>query len=67
MDLTRGKYQILGADDTTETANIKAMIDSAPETEPTLAQYPNKLAFLKAKLRWQMAKKYSGSQEIPNE
>jgi hypothetical protein len=59
MDLSRGKYQILSADDTTETANIKAMIDSAPEHEPTPAQYPTKLAYLKAKLRWQVAKKYA--------
>lgn len=58
MDLSRGKYQILSTDDTTETANLKAMIDSAPETEPTPEQYPNKIAYLKAKLRFQMAKKY---------
>jgi hypothetical protein len=58
MDLTRGKFQILTSSDTTETANIKAMIDSAPETEPRLEQYPNKIAYLKAKLRFQMAKKY---------
>jgi len=65
MDLTRGKYQILSADDTTETANIKAMIESAPDQEPTLASYPNKIAYLKAKLRWQMARKYS-SQDTPD-
>lgn len=59
MDLTRGKYQILSGDDTTESANIKAMIDSAPEHEPTPDQYPSKIAYLKAKLRWQMSKKYS--------
>ena len=61
MDLSRGKFQILSSTDTTETANLKAMIDSAPEAEPTLAQYPNKVAFLKAKLRWQMKQKYSSS------
>jgi len=58
MDLSRSKFRILSEDDTTETANIKAMIDSAPEHEPSLEQYPNKIAYLKAKLRWQMAKKY---------
>ena len=66
MDLSRGKYQILTQDDTTETANIKAMIDSAPEHEPTPEQYPNKLAYLKAKLRWQVAKKYATSPEGGN-
>jgi hypothetical protein len=62
MDLSGSKYQILSPADTTESANIKAMIDSAPESEPTPAQYPTKLAFLKAKLRYQMARKY-GSHE----
>ena len=63
MDLSRGKYQILSTDDTTETANLKAMIDSAPEHEPKLEQYPNKIAYLKAKLRFQMAKKYGPAPE----
>lgn len=66
MDLSRGKYQILSADDTTETANLKAMIDSAPEFEPTPAQYPTKIAYLKAKLRFQMAKKYGQVSETPS-
>lgn len=61
MDLSRGKYQILSVDDSTESANFKALIDSAPEHEPTIDQYPNKIAYLKAKLRWQMAKKYGAS------
>lgn len=58
MDLGKIKYQILSTDDTTESANIKAMIDSAPEHEPRPESYPNKIAYLKAKLRFQMAKKY---------
>jgi hypothetical protein len=62
MDLGKTKFQILGDDDTTETANLKAMIDSAPDHEPTPAQYPNKIAYLKAKLRWQMAMKYKQAQ-----
>lgn len=66
MDLTRGKYQILSADDTTESANIKAMIDSAPDHEPTPESYPNKIAYLKAKLRWQMAKKYGNTGDTQN-
>lgn len=62
LDLSRGKYQILTSTDTIETANIKAMMDSAPESEPRLESYPTKLAYLKAKLRYQMAKKYSQAQ-----
>ena len=61
MDLGKIKYQILSTDDTTESANIKAMIDSAPEHEPRPESYPNKIAYLKAKLRFQMAKKYGTS------
>lgn len=71
MDLGKIKYQILSADDTTESANIKAMIDSAPETEPKPESYPSKIAYLKAKLRFQMAKKYGTSTppegDTPNE
>jgi hypothetical protein len=63
MDLSRGKYQILSDDDTTETANLKAMIDSAPDHEPRIEEYPNKLAYLKAKLRYQVARKYGASPE----
>jgi len=65
MDLGKIKYQILSTDDTTESANIKAMIDSAPEHEPRPESYPTKLAYLKAKLRWQMAKKY-GTDPAPD-
>jgi hypothetical protein len=65
-DLTRGKYRILSSEDTTESANIKAMIDSAPDHEPKIEEYPNKLAFLKAKLRWQMAKTYKGENDAIN-
>jgi hypothetical protein len=59
MDLTRGKYQILPEDSTTETANLKAMVDSAPDHEPSQAEYPTKLAYLKAKMRWQLSRKYT--------
>lgn len=62
MDLSKGKYQFLSTDDSTESANLKAMIDSAPAEEPKLEQYPNKVAYLKAKLRYQMARKYSANQ-----
>lgn len=61
MDLYSGKarYEILSSSDTIESANIKAMIASAPEHEPKELSYPNKISYLKAKLRWQMARKYA--------
>jgi len=42
----------------TEAANMKALIDSAPEEKPRPEQYPTKFAYMRAKLRWDMAQKY---------
>lgn len=42
----------------TEAANMKALIDSAPEERPRPEQYPTKFAYMRAKLRWDMAQKY---------
>lgn len=64
LDIGRSSYEILNEDTSAESANIKAMIQSAPESEPKPEQYPNKLAYLKAKLRWDMSRKYgSGSNQ----
>lgn len=57
LDISRSTYQILSEDDSTESANIKAMVDSAPEHEPKPEEYPTRFAYLKAKLRWDMARK----------
>lgn len=51
-------YTLLNDSDTTELANMKALIAAAPVEEPRREQYPTKFQFLKAKLRWDMAKKY---------
>ena len=50
----RTTFEILGDDDTIEIANMSAIIQKAPEFEPKLDQYPNKLAFLKAQLAWKL-------------
>ena len=63
LDLGRNKYTLLTESDTVETANIKAMIDSAPEEEPRPEQYPSKLAFMRAKVRWQLAKSYGNGKD----
>lgn len=57
FDISKSTYQILESTDSTEVANLKAMVDSAPESEPHPEQYPTKFAYLKAKLRWDMARK----------
>lgn len=50
-------YQLLEDATDTESANMKALIDSAPLEEPRVEQYPSKYQYLRAKLRWDMAKK----------
>ena len=59
----RSTYTLL--DDTTnaESANLKAMIDSAPLEEPKPEQYPNRFKFIQAKMKWDMAQKYARSAE----
>ena len=57
MDLSKSTYHILESSDSVEHANLRAMIDSAPEEEPKPESYPTKIAYLKAKMRWSMAKK----------
>lgn len=59
LDITRSTYQILTSTDSAEDANLRAMIQSAPQNPPKLEDYPTKFAFMKAKLRWDMSKKYS--------
>lgn len=55
----KSTYQILSSEDSTESANLKALVDSAPLEFPRIEQYPTKFAFLKAKMRYQMAMKYA--------
>lgn len=57
-------FRILDADASIEDANKLALIDSAPVNEPKLSEYPNKLAYLKAKMKYDMARNYRKSQEI---
>ena len=57
-------FRILDADASVEDANKLALIDSAPMEAPIEKNYPNKLAFIKAKLNYQMAQDYKNSQAI---
>ena len=56
-------FRILDADSSVEDANKIAMIDSAPLEKPQLHMYPNKLAFLRAKAKWDMKVAYENSRE----
>lgn len=51
-------FRILDASASIEDANKLAAIDSAPIHEPREKDYPNKLAYIKAKMNWQMASEY---------
>lgn len=57
LDLSNTTYQILSETDTAESANVKAMIDSAPVEEPSREAYPTKFAYLRARMRWNEARK----------
>ncbi len=57
-------FRILDADASVEDANKLALIDSAPLEMPVEKNYPNKLAWIKAKLNYQMAQDYKKSQAI---
>lgn len=57
-------FRILDASASVEDANKLALIDSAPLAKPVESQYPNKLAFLRAKLNYQMKMDYEQSAAI---
>lgn len=54
-----------GETDTVETANLLAIIDSAPEVKPELSQYATKIDYLKAKMAYDLAQKHKKSQPEP--
>ena len=61
LDIGRTTYEILSTPEeeaNTEAANIKAMVQASPETIPLPENYPSKLAYLKAKMRFEMKLKY---------
>ena len=54
-------FRILDADASVEDANKLSLIDSAPLEAPIEKNYPNKLAYIRAKLNYQMAQDYKAS------
>lgn len=57
----KSSYTLISSSANVEDANMKALIDSAPAEEPVREQYPSQFAYQKAKLRWDMAKKFGTS------
>ena len=60
MDL-HSTYSIVEDTSNVEAINMKALIDSAPTEMPRIEQYPTKFAYMKAKLRWDMSRKFGSS------
>lgn len=54
LDISR-TFKLITEDTTVEDANKQAMIDSAPVSFPVESNYPSRLAFLRAKAKWDMA------------
>jgi hypothetical protein len=59
FDIRTSTYRILSDADTTERANILAMIDSAPLEKPLESNYPSKVAYLRALYKWKAAQAYA--------
>ncbi len=51
-------FRVLDANASVEDAVKLALIESAPLTEPIESQYPNKIAFIKARMNYRMKKEY---------
>jgi hypothetical protein len=51
-------FRILDPNDSVEDANMLAIVMSAPKEEPIESQYPNKLAYRMAKIKYQQAVEY---------
>jgi hypothetical protein len=56
-------YRIISEEDSVETANFSAILMSAPTTEPRLQEYPSRFAWLKAKVKWDMAQNHQKTVE----
>lgn len=56
-------YRIIAEDTSIEDATKLAMIDSAPTEKPVEGNYPSKIAFLRAKLKYEMKLDYQKQME----
>ena len=57
-------YKILDANASVEDANKVVLIDSAPLYEPRITEYPSRLAYLKARTKWDMSQRYKESDKL---
>lgn len=59
IDISDNSYRILSASETVEDANKMAIIDNAPKEMPRPEMYPSRIAYIRAKLAYQMALAYN--------
>jgi hypothetical protein len=52
-----GGYTFISDPSSVESANLAAMMSAAPDKEPKPEEYPTKLAYLRAKMRWELSRK----------
>jgi len=64
IDIQESIYRILPNEATVEDANRMAMIDTAPTELPIEKNYPSKLAYLRAKVKWDMKVAYMEQQVV---
>lgn len=53
-------FKLLRSSDTVEDANVLAIIQAAPDSEPKRENYPTTFAYMKAKANWDLAQRYKG-------
>lgn len=58
FDIIHSTYRILEDTDSAMTANVMAMVDSAPADKPVESNYPSRLAFVKAMFKYEAAVKH---------
>lgn len=63
VDIT-STYRILDASSSVEDANMLAMIDSAPKDKPIEKDYPNKLAYIRAKMKYDVKLAYEAEHPV---
>lgn len=56
-------YVLLQGDDSVEKANLQLLIQTAPQEEPSLRDYPSRFEWLKAHTKWKIAASVSSSSQ----
>lgn len=58
-------FSIVNYAEDVERANIQILVDNAPATLPRIQDYPNKIAYLKAKICYEQAQKAMAATTVP--